>query len=91
MEERRALEATDQNLRGQKKKLTTEMNQKRTLQEQIDQKTRQLRSHQAEGVDVEDLKRKTQKHIKETLRKRVALIAEHYKTSEEQRRICQAR
>ena len=40
---------------------------------------------------MEELKRKTKRDTKETLRRRVALIAEHRKKSEEQRKICLAR
>ena len=91
MEERRSLEVSNQALLSQKKKLATDLSQKRTLQEQIDQKTRQLRAHQSEAVDIEQLKMKTKRDTKEALKKRIALIAEHWKKSEEQRKVCQAR
>jgi len=91
MEERRAADVNNQNLLSQKRNLTTEMNQKRTLQEQIDQKTRQLRSHEAEAVDVADLKRKAKEDTRSALKKRLLLIVDHAKKAEEQRTVCQVR
>ena len=67
------------------------MNQKRTLQEQIEQKTRQLRTHESGTIDVDQLKRKAQTDIKQSLKKRVVLVNDHFKKSVEQRKICQAR
>ena len=71
--------------------MSNEINQKQTLQEQINQKTRQLQSHERDAVDVDQLNRKAQSEIKEALRRRLGLIKEHFKKSFEQRKICRQR
>lgn len=91
MEQKRAIEITQQELLTQRRNVSNEINQKQTLQEQINQKTRQLQSHERDAVDVDQLNRKAQSEIKEALRRRLGLIKEHFKKSFEQRKICRQR
>jgi len=87
MEMRREVEIESQGLMQRKREVTTQMSQKRTLQEQIGAKRRQLQDCEASAVDMEALKQQATDSIKASFERRISLIQEHRRASEKQRNI----